>query len=83
MAIQLVCDGGCGKTTMSPEEFHEAGIVKKRQYCDECWPEIEKMVKATDALHTRLAKQWANGLKKVRGAAAKAMPKAELPDVGD
>ena len=81
MAIQLVCDGGCGLTTTSPEEFHEVGVVKKRQYCDECWPPIEEMVKAMDALHDRLAKQWDSGLDKARKAAIKAMPKAELPDV--
>ena len=81
MAIRVVCDGGCGASTDDKAAFEEIGIAKVCQYCPECAPGIKKMYQAIDALHDKTANMFKNGLERIRKAARKDMPNAELPDV--
>lgn len=59
---------------------HEAGLVVKRQYCDDCWSLVEAYLEARDALQEKLQKQWADGIAKLRSKIRDKAPEAVLPD---
>lgn len=80
MAIKIVCDGGCGATTDSPKAWKQFGVVKARQYCPECAPTFEAMMKDIDDLHDKTVASFQKGLEKIRSGVMKNMPKAEMPD---
>jgi len=80
MATRTICDGGCGATTDNAGDFNEFGFVRKKQYCDSCSGDVNRVYAAIDDLHTRLAEQWYNEHIEIRATYHRAHPNAELPD---
>ncbi len=66
MSIRLVCDGGCGETTDDHSSFEKRGYAEQRHYCKKCVVEVDKYLKERDSLHTKLAKEWSDGMKKLQ-----------------
>lgn len=79
MAVKLVCE--CGeKVSTDRAEFTELGLLEKRLYCPACVEPAKAYLAARDALHTDVAKIWAEGLAKLREEFGAALNGGELPD---
>jgi len=55
-----VC-AGCLKEVEN-SALAERGLVTKRRYCEECQPVVDEFLRKRDALHTKLAEDWKQGL---------------------
>lgn len=77
MAMQHVCDG-CGAIIAG--EVRTLGIVRRRDYCEACAPDVLRFLAARDALHTETAAHWSTGLQQLKDAFHVERPNARLPD---
>jgi hypothetical protein len=78
MGVSLTCDG-CGDR-IEPGKEAVFGLVRKREYCDACSWLVLAYVRDRDLLHTQLAKQWYEGVARLRCEFAEHLPKGTLPD---
>ena len=65
MPIIVECDGGCGKTAASLDEFKRFGYVVPGRYCEDCAGSIQAFLEERDKLHDKAAKVWQTGLAKL------------------
>ncbi len=82
MALQRVCDGGCGQTTPNIGEFKEYGTAQKRRYCVACAITVEDYIAERDALHTQLAQSWSDEMAQLQSEWDQAHPQGNLPVTG-
>ena len=63
MAIQAyVCQGGCGNFEEDVSKLHSRGMVTPKLYCSACVHRADEYIEERDKIHTRLAKEWEDGL---------------------
>ena len=76
MAITVGCDR-CKQIVDGVA--HVRGHVIKREYCEDCVVQIDDMLTDIDMLHTKVARQFVNGLGTIRRKYA--VEGGLLPDV--
>jgi hypothetical protein len=57
-----VCQGGCGRLEEDLTKLESRGFVSPKLYCVACIPMIDQYLQERDDLHTKLGRDWANGL---------------------
>ncbi len=80
MAIKIECDGGCGTTVASEDDFVKFGHFKLGYYCDDCHESVAAYYAARDALHTKVSKTWQTGDDKLATKWLADHPGGVLPD---
>ena len=83
MAIIVECDGGCGDTTDSVDNYSEFGIIKKVWYCVKCAGKLKVLYMERDAAHTRHATALSTELMATLATFIAVNPKARLPDASE
>lgn len=78
MALVSQCDA-CGQR-MPPESAERIGMVLPRDYCTTCAPAIHELQATRDALHTKLSREWTDGLAKIAEAFQRRFPGGQMPD---
>ena len=61
-ASVFVCQGGCGTFEPDRSKMHARGLVNERLYCADCAIVIDEYLEKRDELHTRVAREWSEGL---------------------
>ena len=56
--MAYVCQG-CSGVTEDVTEMSPRGIVTEKLYCGKCIERVDEYLDERDALHTRLANEWA------------------------
>ena len=80
MPIRIECDGGCGTTGASQDEFVKFGHFQPGYYCPDCHKSVAVYYAARDSLHDTVAKKWGAGLKLLGVKWLNEHPGGVLPD---
>lgn len=80
MPIRIECDGGCGATADSEQDFVSFGFFRKGLYCQKCAKSVAEFYANRDTLHEIVAKRWQTGLAKLKAGWLKEHEGGSLPD---